>query len=115
MARVALTPVDLPETLPGGSVAYTFASADTSDQNSVTLMGREVLLISNGGGTSADVTIDSVPGPSGREGDLTVTVAAGATKAVYFGTRTGWMQSDGTLYLDTASADISYAVLRLPA
>jgi hypothetical protein len=115
MARVRLTPVDLPKTHPGASVAYTFATADTADHNDFLLTGREVLLISNGGASPVDVTVGSVADPYGRTGDLTLTVAAGATRAIAFLDRAGWMQSDGALYLNTTSTDISYAVLRLPA
>ena len=115
MARTRLTPVDLPATHPGGEATWSFTAADTTDQNDFILTGREVLLIDNANVAAQDVTIDSVADPYGREGDLTVSVPASSTVALYFGDRSGWMQSDGTLYLDTASADISYAVLRLPA
>ena len=116
MARTRLTPTEVPKTHPGGEANYSFTAADTTDQNDFILTGREVLLITNTNAASQDVTIGSVPDAYGREGDLTVTVPAttGAV-ALYFGDRSGWMQSDGTLYLDCSSADVSYCVLRLPA
>jgi hypothetical protein len=114
MARTRLTVVELPKTYPGGEEEWSFEAADTSNQNDFLLTGREILLIDNANVAGQDVTISSVADPYGREGDLTVTVAATSTVALYFGARTGWMQADGALYLDTTSSDISYAVLRLP-
>jgi hypothetical protein len=114
MARTRLTPAEVPKTHPGGEVVYTWTAADTSNQNDFLLTGRETLLIKNEDASSQDVTITSVADPYGRTGDLTVTVAASDEVALHFSARDGWMQSDGALYLDTTSANISYAVLRLP-
>jgi len=115
MARTELTVVDLDRTHPGGSEAYTFAAHDTVEENGFVLTGREVLLISNTDAAPQDVVIGSVPDSFGRSGDLTITVAAGARHAIAFLDRSGWMQSDGLLHLDCTSANIEYAVLRLPA
>lgn len=114
MARTRLTPVELPKTHPGGEVTWAFTAADTTNQNDFLLTGREIVLIDNANVASQNVTVGSVADPYGRDGDLTVSVPATSTVALYIGDRTGWMQSDGTLYLDTASSDISYSILRLP-
>ena len=115
MARTRLTVVDLDPTHPGGAQAYTFTAHDTVDENDFLLTGREVLLISNTDASSQDVVIGSAPDSYGRTGDLTISVAAGTRQAISFLDRSGWMQSDGALYLDCTSANIEYAVLRLPA
>lgn len=115
MARTRLTVVDLDPTHPGGAQAYTFAAHDTVNENDFLISGREVLLISNTDASSQDVVISSTPDSYGRTGDLTISVAAGTREAIAFLDRSGWMQSDGALYLDCTSANIEYAVLRLPA
>jgi hypothetical protein len=114
MARTRLTVVEVPKTHPGGSVAYTFAAHDTVNENDFLTTGREMLLIESTDAGSQDVVITSAPDSYGRTQDLTVSVAAGATRAVFFSTRDGWMQSDGAIYLDCTVATIAYAVLRLP-
>lgn len=115
MARTELTAAAVPKSHPGGSIVYSWTVADTTDQNAVALSAREVLLLKNTGASPQDVTISSTPDPYGREGDLVITVPAGEEHALTFLTRDGWMQTDGMLYLDCASVDISYAVLRLPS
>lgn len=115
MARTRLTVVDLDRTHPGGAQAYSFTAHDTVNENDFLLLGREILLISNTDASSQDVVIGSTADSFGRTGDLTVTVPAGETRAISFLDRTGWMQSDGALYLDCTSANVEYAVLRLPA
>jgi len=114
MARTELTAAVVPNTNPGGEVEYLWEVADIVNQNAMGMSGREVLLIKNTGVVSRDVTIDSVPDTFGRIGDLTVSVPAGEERTLAFLNRAGWMQGDGTLYLDCPSTDISYAVLRLP-
>ena len=114
MARTILTVKDLPRTHPGGEVVYTWEAADTVNQNEFALTGREVLLIKSTDAGEQDVVIDSVPDEYGREGPLTVAVAAGAEVALAFLARAGWMQPEGTLHLDCTVATLSYAVLRLP-
>lgn len=114
MARTRLTVVEVPKTHPGGSVAYTFTAHDIVNENDFLTTGREVLLIESSDAGVQDVVITSAPDSYGRTQDLTVSVAAGATRAVYFSTRDGWMQSDGAIYLDCTVATIGYAVLRLP-
>ena len=114
MARTRLSVVEAPKTHPGGSVAYTFTAHDIVNENDFLTTGREVLLIKSADAGSQDVVITSMPDSYGRTQDLTVSVAAGAERAVYFSTRDGWMQSDGEIYLDCTVATISYAVIRLP-
>lgn len=114
MARTALTPVEVPKTHPGGSVAFTWEAADVANKNEFPFTGREVLLIKSADAGVQDVIITSVADSFGREQDLTVSVAAAAEHAVALLDRSGWMQSDGTLYLECAVATLSFAVLRLP-
>lgn len=115
MARTELTVVQLDRTNPGGSQAITYVAHDTTDQNAFPLTGREVLLIKSTDAGSQDVVIGTTPDSFGRTQDLTITVAASAEHAIAFLDRSGWMQSDGMLYLDCTVATIAYAVVRLPA
>jgi hypothetical protein len=114
MARTRLTPVEVPRTHPGGEVVYTWEAADVANKNDFLFTGREVLLIKSADGGEQDVIITSAPDSFGRSGDLTVAVAASAEVALAFLDREGWMQSDGTLYLECSVATLSFAVLRLP-
>lgn len=114
MARTALTVVDLDRTHPGGSKAITYVAADIVDLNSFILSGREVLLISDtaAGGT---VTISSSPDSFGRTGDLVLTIGAGASHAIAFMDKSGWVQSGGVLHLEASAVTIEFAVVRIPA
>lgn len=115
MARTELTVLAVPETHPGGEVVYTFETHDIANENAFQLSGREILLIKSTDAGSQDVVITSVADSYGRTQDLTVTVGAAETVALAFLDRSGWMQSDGMLYLDCTVATIAYAVLRLPS
>lgn len=115
MARTELTVLAVPETHPGGEVAYAFVAHDIANENAFLLTGREILLIKSTDAGSQDVVITSVADPYGRTQDLTIAVPAGETVALAFLDRGGWMQSDGMLYLDCTVATIAYAVLRLPS
>ena len=114
MARTRLTVVEAPRTHPGGSVVYTFAAHDTTNENDFLSTGREMLLIKSADGAPQDVVVTSAPDTYGRTQDLTITVGAGEERAVAFLQRDGWMQPDGAIYLDCVVATISYAVIRLP-
>ena len=114
MPRTTLTPVAVPVTHPGDSVAHTFTAADVANKNEFLLTGREILLIKSADGGEQDVVITSTADTFGRTGDLTLAIAAGTEEAIAFLDRTGWVQSDGMLYLECAVATLSFSVLRLP-
>ena len=114
MARTRLTVLEAPKTHPGGSVELAFTAHDIVNENDFLTTGREVLLIKSTDAGSQDCVITSAPDSYGRTQDLTVSVDAGETEAVWFSTRDGWMQADGAIYLDCTVATLAYAVIRLP-
>ena len=73
-----------------------------------------ILLVRNDDVGAQLVTIDSVPDPYTREGDQTQSVPAGAYRI--FGSpfpSTGWLQADGKIYVDAASANVMLAVITI--
>jgi hypothetical protein len=81
----------------------------------VTLSGREILLIRNDSTAVQTVTIQSANDSFGREKDCVFTdIAAGAYAFGGPFPQDGWNQA-GTLQIDAASADVKFAVLRLPS
>lgn len=91
----------------------TFQAADGTNNNAVTMSGRDLLVVRNTTGGGLALTIQTLADPYGRTGNITETIAAGVQK-VYgpFG-QTGFQQADGKLYVD-AAAGLDLAVIRLP-
>ena len=122
MARTALTaqvPLGSYPSLPLAalSAALTFAASDNANGNSVKSTGRELIVINNTDVGAQTVTITSrAVGPLNRTGDITTysIPASGFAMLGPFAVN-GWQQSDGNLYIDTSSANIKLAVIRLPA
>lgn len=119
MARTALTPQTIvgkyPGTVSAGDADITFAAGDASNGNSFTLTGQEIIIARNDDAAAQTITIDSVPDPQNRTGDIT-SYSIGASEYAAFGPfpGLGWKQSDGTLHIDVGSANIKLAILRLP-
>jgi hypothetical protein len=89
-------------------------AADVGNNNAFTLSGKEVLIVSNSGGSPYTLTIHSTPDAEGRTGDVTsYSIAANAVVAFNFrGGVQGWQQSDGNCYIDGSNAALLFAVLR---
>lgn len=90
---------------------------DAVNGNSVTLTGREIVLLWNSGGSPYTVTFTSVAAANGRTGDIT-SYSIGAGLYSQFGPfpLDGWLQSsDGTLRFTASNALVKYIVLRLPS
>lgn len=112
MPRTVITPIDLRGSFE--EVALTWTAMDPVNGNSLVLSGKQILLFRNEGAGSRSVQLLSVGDPFGRTGDLTLTLAAGAHRAIGPMIFTGWKQADGSLYLDPSSSDMKMAVLDLP-
>ena len=114
MARTALTPIDCPLQWATTPATLTWTAADNVNGNEFTWTGKEILLVRNDDVGAQLVTIDSVPDPYTREGDQTQSVPAGAYRI--FGSpfpSTGWLQADGKIYVDAASANVMLAVITI--
>ena len=95
----------------GVLVAATAAHA--TDKEQTLLTGREILLARNSGATPRVVTITSkADTTTGRVGDVTATVAAGAIRMFGPFDQDGFRQSDGMLYFEAAHAEIIWSVIR---
>lgn len=127
MPRTALTvqaPVSLLPypTLPigAGAAAFTMAAADNVNGNSFPHTGREIIIARNKDAGAQTVTLTSVANPAdNRTGDITTySLPIGSVTPTYaiFGPFpvNGWRQSDGNFYLTASSANIEFAIIRIP-
>lgn len=116
MPRTTLTPINTPDSYATAGVALTWTGADVANGNQFQATGREILLARNTDTLSHNVSVTSVADPYGRTGNITNdAIAAGAFRVYQQFPITGWMQSDGYVYLNGDHATIQFAVLRLPA
>ena len=90
-------------------------AADASNGNSVTLTGREIILVLNTDTGSHTVTFTSTPDSQGRSGDITsYAVAAGVYSLFGPFPLNGWLGSNGSMTFSSNSALVKFFVIRLP-
>src|SRR4051812_29495309 len=77
-------------------------AADAMAHEQVKLTGKETILIRNSGATPRAITITSVADSFGRTGDITDTIAAGATGVYGPIPVAGFQQADGNVYFECA-------------
>lgn len=97
--------------------AVTWTAADVANKNSFVATGKEVLLArnSNTGSTAHTVSVTSVANRKNRTGDVNaVSIAAGATRMWSFRQLAGWVQSNGSIYLEANHNEILFAVVQVP-
>lgn len=92
----------------------TAVAADATNKEQVALTGKEMVIIRNSGATGRLITFTSTADDKGRTGDLTDTLAAGATGIYGPFPVTGFQQTDGKLYFECAHAECLIVVARLP-
>lgn len=100
-----------PGTVSAGNLDANKVAADNVNGNSFAAQAGDKLL-AEGAGT---VTILSVADARKRKADITAyTVLAAATgcSLFHFGDLQGWMQSDGTIWIDTSAATVKLLVIR---
>lgn len=96
---------------------FTFAAGTITDGDTFQCTGREILLVKNGTGTNT-ITITSIADEKGRTKDITTySLAAGLFAAFGIGLTNaqGWKAAAGTVRITVSSAEVTVAVLRLPA
>jgi hypothetical protein len=93
----------------------TMAAADVANMNQFTAQGNDLVVAHNTGASPYTVTITSSPDPYGRTKDITTYSLAAGEYAVFgpFG-MTGWVQSDGKVYLQASNASVKLGVVALP-
>ncbi len=117
MPRTNIAAVETLGGYAGAGVVLTATAADTTNQNSTPLTGREIIIARNSGASSRTVTITSSAAQgTGRLGNIAAeSIAAGATRAYGPFPLNGWIQSDSTLYFEANNAEVLFTVLRLPS
>lgn len=115
MARIALTPISVPNGYADEFTAIAWEAATPApDGNKFAASGLDLLLIRNTGASAHDVTLLSVALPRfGRTGDVTESIPAGEYRAFGPLPTLGWQQSDNAIYVDADDAEIELAVLAL--
>jgi Na+-translocating ferredoxin:NAD+ oxidoreductase RnfD subunit len=92
-------------------------AADTENGNSITLTGREVLLLHNTDTVAHTVTIISVPDNYGRSSDIeSYSIPAGEIATISFLGMFGqfaWKQTDGTVHFQVSSSTVLLTVLQI--
>ena len=118
MARASLTPKTALGSYGNYSVANSadlaMAAANASDLNQFVASGNDLIFAHNTGSSAYTVTISSVADSYGRTGDIT-TYSLGAGEYAVFGPfkLTGWMQTDGKIYLAASNAEVKFGVVAL--
>lgn len=114
MARTALTPINVSGPY-GSATTLTWTAADDVNKNSFAWTGKEILLVKNEDTSEQTVTVQGVACAHGRTGTVSKAVSAGAFAVFpFFSNPEGWLQSDGKIYVDAASANVKFCILRLP-
>ena len=121
MARLALTPVQMPAHYPALQpaansldVAFTPAGADFADGAGFPLTGKEIVIVHNANAAAKTVTVTSVIDAFKRTGDITTySIGIGEYAVLPQFQLAGWQQADGKLYLAASAADVEFLVLRL--
>lgn len=118
--RVNLTTANPPSLVQGplsaNAADVAFTACDTTNLNSFTCTGRELLFVQNShGSTQYTFTVTSVKDDMGRTGDITTyAMDAGEFACVGPFTLKGWRQNDGKVYLQGSNAAIKFLVVRIP-
>lgn len=95
------------------SLDITFTVAIVADKEQFVPGNDTLVLVKNSAVAAKTVTFTSKADDKNRTGDVSAySIGAGEMIAFRF-KKGGWMQSDGKIYMEAESTDISYAVLQL--
>lgn len=119
MALITTQTMKLPyDTVTAGSLHFTWTAGNTGG-DTVTLTGREIVLMWNSGASPRTVTITSQVDEKGRTGDITAYALATGEFGCFTGGLTnspGWRNtSTGLVTITPSHAEVKWAVLKLPA
>lgn len=114
MPRTTLTKTTALGSYNHAGVALTMTAADVGNGNQFVATGKDLLLIHNTAGSDYTFTVTSTPDAYGRTKDITTeTVTAGTYKIVGPLELTGWMQTDGKIYLAASNAGVKFGIVAL--
>jgi len=102
-----------PSSVSADGLDFTWTSATTAI-DSFSSTGSELLLIYYPAGTTATVTLDSVPDVYNRENDIVYTLSAGDYAAFWFGNTAGWRNATGEIQIQSSTTALKWAVIRIP-
>lgn len=114
MARTTLTKSAALGSYNHAGVVLTMTAADVANMNQFVASGNDLLVIHNTAGSDYTFTVTSSADAYGRTKDITTeTIAAGAYKIVGPLQITGWIQSDGKIYLAASNAGVKFGIVAL--
>ena len=114
MARTALTKTTAPGGYASAGAAVTMTAADTSNYNSATAEGNDLIIAQNTGAGAHAVTITSAVDAFGRLGTISSeSIAAGAIRIYGPFPMSGWVQTDGKLYFQADHAEVKFGIIKL--
>jgi hypothetical protein len=95
--------------------AFTMTAPHAADGGQFVANGNDLLIIQNTDSSSHTYTITSTADPFGRTKDITTqAIAAGAIHTFGPMQLTGWVQSDGKVYVAANSTLVKFGVIQLP-
>lgn len=94
--------------------SVTFVTSDNVNGTSFAHTGSEILIVNNTDAASQTVTVKSVADLTGRLGDTTKLMNPGSFYVFQLFPVQGWRQTNGTILINTTSANVKLAVIRLP-
>jgi len=115
-AQTPLGPYPAGATVGAGALDLVWTAADPSNLNEFPFTGRDILLVWNTDSAAHTITLTSAPDSQGRSADI-ATYSVGAGKISCFSFRqgaSGWLQSDGHVYITGVSALLMFAIVTLP-
>lgn len=103
-----------PGTVIAGDLTVAPAAADVANGNNYVPATNDVLHAINTHASSPfTITLTSAPDERGRTGDIaTYNLVAGDVITFNYGDLIGWLQSDGTIWINAANAAIKFWVER---
>lgn len=114
MGRTALTKTTALGAYNHAGVVLTMTAADTGNSNMFVATGKDLLIVRNTDASDHTFTVTSTPDAIGRTKDITTeTVAAGTFRIVGPLEVTGWIQTDGNIYLAANSATVKFGIVAL--
>jgi hypothetical protein len=116
-----ITPITMKtpfEAVSAGGITFAFTAGNTGG-DTISITGREIIIIQNTGIGARTFTIASEVDEKGRSGPITAYSLAAGEFAYFTGGLTnslGWRNvSTGLLTITPSHAEVKYAVLKLPA
>jgi hypothetical protein len=99
-----------------GTVTLSLQAADVSNKNSFVCGPNDIVIAQNSGASPYTVTITSAADPlTGRSGDITTYSLAAGEIAVFGPFKApGWMQTDGSIYLEASNAAVKFSPVTIP-